>query len=112
YTTLLRSLRLEVVADGEVAEHLEERGVTGGLAHLVDVRCAHALLRGGQPGRRRLALPQEVRLERHHTRGNQEERRVLSDQAGRGHDFVPTLLEEAQEAAGDLCRLHGGHPLR
>ena len=35
---------LEVVAEGEVAGHLEEGVVAGGDAHLLDVEGAHALL--------------------------------------------------------------------
>src|SRR5205085_7726335 len=45
---------LEVVAEGEVAAHLEERAVPGGLADLLDVRRAHALLDAGGARRGRL----------------------------------------------------------
>ena len=97
---------LEVVPEREVAQHLEERAVPGGLADLVDVGRPHALLRAGGPLERRLALAQEVGLERHHPGVHQQQRGVLGDQAGRGHHGVPALLEEAKETAGDLCRLH------
>ena len=46
-------LFLEVVAEGEVAEHLEEGAVAGGLADLVDVERTHALLVGGHAALRR-----------------------------------------------------------
>ena len=60
---------LEVVAEGEVAAHLEERAVPGGLADLFDVRRAHALLHAGGARDGRLDLTEEVRLEGHHARG-------------------------------------------
>ena len=68
----LGRLLLEVVADREVAEHLEEREVPGGHAHVLDVGGAEHLLAGGQPPRRRLLLAAEVRLEGLHAgRGEQ-----------------------------------------
>ncbi len=108
-----KGLLLEVVAEGEVAEHLEEAGVPRGLADLVDVEGAHDLLGAGRAGVGRLLLAEEVGLEGHHARVDQQQRRILGDKAGRGDDGVSALLEEAQEAAGDLCRLHlSGRPLR
>ena len=105
-------LLLEVVAEREVAEHLEERAVPGGLADLLDVRRPHALLAaGGAPERRRL-LAEEIRLERLHAGVDQQQRGVVGDQAGRGDHGVPALLEVAKETADDLCRLHHGHPSR
>ena len=46
---------LEVVADREVAEHLEEGEVARGVADLVDVGRAEALLAAGHAPRRRVA---------------------------------------------------------
>ena len=51
-------LLLEVVAEGEVAVHLEERRVPRGLADLLDVEGAHALLHAGRPRPRRGLLGQ------------------------------------------------------
>src|SRR5690606_29313657 len=51
---------LEVVAEREVARHLEERVVPGGLADLVDVAGTHALLHAGRARVRRRGLAQEV----------------------------------------------------
>ena len=98
---------LEVVAEGEVAGHLEERVVPGGLADLVDVQGAHALLDRGGPrvGRRRLA--QEVRLELHHARVDEQQVGVVEDQRGAGHAGVPGAGEVVGEAADDLVGLHG-----
>ena len=63
---------LEVVADREVAEHLEEGEVPRGQADVLDVGGAEALLARGQPLRRRLLLAPEVRLERLHARGREQ----------------------------------------
>ena len=97
---------LEVVAERPVAQHLEERGVPGGLAHLFDVQRADALLHVRGPLVRRRPLAEQVRLERLHARDDEEHRGVVGDQGGRRHDGVPLLLEVRKEAAGDLGRLH------
>ncbi len=97
---------LEVVAEGEVAAHLEERAVAGGLADLFDVGGAHALLHAGGAGEGRLDLAQEVGLEGHHAGRDEQQSRVVRDERRRRDDGVPALLEEAQPAAADLGRLH------
>ncbi len=97
---------LEVVAEGEVAAHLEERAVPGGLADLFDVRRAHALLDAGGTGEGRLDLTQEVGLEGHHAGRDEEQSRVVRDERRRRDDGVTALLEEAQPAAANLSRLH------
>ena len=73
---------LEVVAEGEVAAHLEERAVTGGLADLFDVEGPHALLHAHGPVVRRHLLTQEVGLEGHHA-GIDEEQVGVVEQQGR-----------------------------
>lgn len=97
---------LEVVAEGEVAAHLEEGAVPRGLADLFDVRRAHALLHAGGALERRLDLTQEVGLEGHHAGRDEEQSRVVRDERRRRDDGVPALLEEAQPAATNLGRLH------
>ena len=52
----LDRVALEVVAEGEVAQHLEEREVRG-VADLLDVGGAEALLHGGEAARGRLLEP-------------------------------------------------------
>ena len=99
-------LLLEVVAEREVPQHLEERAVPGGLADFLDVRGAHALLRAGGPVERRRRLAQEVRLERLHARVHQQQRGVVGDQRRGRDNRVPALGEVGKETAGDLCRLH------
>lgn len=97
---------LEVVTEGEVAAHLEEGAVPGGLPDLLDVQGAHALLDAGGARELRLDLAQEVRLEGHHAGIDQQQGGVVGDQGRRRNDGVAALLEEAQPAAADLCRLH------
>ena len=63
----------EVVAEGEVAQHLEERAMTGGFTDLVDVQGTHALLVGGHTRVRGGLLTHQIRDERDHT-GNGEQR--------------------------------------
>src|SRR4029077_13354224 len=99
-------LVLEIVTEREVAQHLEERRVPGGLAHLLDVRRADTLLRRGRPPERRGLLAEEVRLERLHAPVHQQQGRGIGKEGGRGNDGVPLLLEISQETADDLGRLH------
>ena len=67
---------LEVVADREVAEHLEERQVARGRADVLDVGGAEALLARRQARRGRLLEAEEVGLERVHPGGREQHRRV------------------------------------
>ena len=98
---------LEVVAEREVAVHLEERAVPRGLADLLDVTGAHALLHAGRPVPRRGLLTQEVGLEGHHAGVDEQQVRVVVDQRRGGDDGVAVLLEERQPAAPDLSGFHG-----
>ncbi len=99
-------LLLEVVAEGEVAVHLEERAVTGGLADLLDIERANALLHARGARERRRNHPGEVRDERNHARDREQERRVVADERGRGHDRVVALSEEGQPTALNFSGLH------
>jgi hypothetical protein len=65
-------LALEVVAEAEVAQHLEERVVVGRAADVVDVAGAQALLAGGRPGELELAAAEEVVLELVHPGGREQ----------------------------------------
>src|SRR5882762_5295047 len=93
---------LAVIADREVAEHLEERLVVTVLPHLVDVRGPEDLLHRDDPLGRRLLLPGEVRHERLHAGAREEDRRVvLQDERPAGHARVPLLLKEGDESLAD-----------
>ena len=98
---------LEVVAEREVAGHLEEGVVAGGDAHLLDVEGAHALLDGGGGGELRGLVAQEVRLEGDHARVDEQQVRVVEDQRGAGDLGVPRVHEMVDETLPDLMGLHG-----
>jgi hypothetical protein len=75
-------LRLEVVVEAPVAEHLEEGHVAGGVADLLDIGRAEAFLHVGEArGGRRFAA-EEVRLEGLHPGGREQHRGVVH----RGHE--------------------------
>ncbi len=75
-------LFLEVVAEGEVPEHLEEGEVAGGGAHDVDVDRSTDLLHGGSAWVRGDLLTEHVGLERHHAGVCEKEGGVDRDQRG------------------------------
>ena len=100
---------LEVVAEREVAEHLEEGGVPLGRAHVVEVVVlaarAHHLLRGRR-ARRRWLLAEEVVPERLHP-GDREQRRGVvrrRDQRARRQPQVALRLEVGEKALAQLGR--------
>ena len=70
-------LGLEVGADREVAEHLEEREVAQGAADVVDVGRAKALLAARQHRRGRLVAAEEVGLQRLHAGGREQHRAIV-----------------------------------
>ena len=98
---------LEIVAEREVAEHLEERVMAGRVAHVVEVVVlapgAHALLRGDGAVVVAVLLAGEDVLELHHAGIREHQRRVVARNERRGgHDLVAELLEVAEECAADL----------
>ena len=62
-------LALEIVAEAEVAQHLEEGMVVGRAADVVDVAGPQTLLAGRRPGEIQLAAAEEVVLELVHPGG-------------------------------------------
>ena len=70
-------LPLEVVAEREVAEHLEEREMPGGRPDDVDVRGAEGLLAGSDSRVWRALLAEEVGLQRMHARNREQHRGVM-----------------------------------
>ena len=112
-------LALEVVAKGEVAQHLEEGVVAGRRADLLQVVVlaadAHALLAAGRADVGPLLQAQEGVLEGHHARVDEEQRVIAVGHHGRaGHEGVSLLLEEVKKSLADLRRsgwsgdLHAG----
>src|ERR1039458_6302919 len=108
-------LGLEVVAEGKIAEHLEERVMARGVADLLEVVVlsagAHALLARGRAaiavGRR--LVTEEYLLELHHPRvGEQQGGIVAGNERRTGPDDVVLAREVVEEAAADLGGLHAG----
>src|SRR5262245_38877203 len=107
---------LEIVAEREVAEHLEKREVTRGEADVVEVVMlaagAHALLRGGGADIVALLDAGEDVLELHHAGVGEHQRRIVArHQRARRHDGVIVPFEERKEARPDIvdARRHGLH---
>ena len=97
---------LEVVAEGEVAAHLEEGAVPGGLADFLDVAGADALLHAGGPRVGGFLTRGQVRDERHHAGHGEQQGRVAGDQGGGGNRGVALADKKVDPALGDLLRLH------
>jgi hypothetical protein len=103
---------LEVVAEREVAEHLEQGVVTVGEADVVEVVVfaagAHAALDadGALVGAR--VATEEGVLELDHARVGEQQGRVVGGHQRRGrHDGVAARGEEVEEAAADLVGAGG-----
>ena len=107
---------LEVVAEREVAQHLEEGVVARGVADIVEVvvlaPCTHALLRGGGaavgPG---LGAGEDV-LELHHAGIGEHQRRVVArHERARVHDLVLVRGEIVQKLRADFVDARHGAAL-
>src|SRR5439155_18892742 len=97
---------LEVLAEREVAEHLEERQVGAVEADLVAVVRPGALLYGREQRCRRLLAAEEKRHQRLHPCRRQQRRAVVGtrDERRRGPKRVALRLEEGAEARAELAR--------
>ncbi|EGO96301.1 hypothetical protein APM_0875 [Acidiphilium sp. PM] len=103
---------LEIVAEGEVAEHLEEGVVPGGVADIVEIVVlaagADAFLRGGGADIGPVLVAGEDVLERHHAGIDEHQRRVVARHQGcGGHHLVAVAGEEVEEGGADVVA--GGH---
>ena len=99
----LGGLGLEVIAEGEVAQHLKEGQVTGGEADIFDVVGADALLAGGDTGGGGSLLTGEVGLQGSHTGGNEQQGLVVFRHQGEAGQTQMLLgLEEGKIAVADL----------
>src|SRR5690606_11688848 len=111
FTGVVDGVALEIVAEAEVAQHLEEGVVTRRVADVFQVvvlaASAHALLAGGGAGVGALFQAEEAVLELIHAGvGEQQGRVVRRNQRTGGHTGVPLLFEEAQEGFTDFCAFH------
>ena len=98
---------LEVVAEREVAEHLEEGVVARGVADIVEVVVlaagAHAFLRGDGALVGALLEAGEDVLELHHAGVGEHQRRVVArHERRRRHDLVAGLGEVVEKARPDV----------
>ena len=90
-------LFLEVILEGEVAQHLEEGAVAGGDAHALDVRGADALLAGGHAMTGRLLLSEEPLLHRCHAAVDEQQAGVvLRDEREAVQTQVALALKEGK----------------
>ena len=108
---------LEIVAEREVAEHLEEGMVSQRRADVLEVVVLaahpHALLRRRRPRvGARLAAEEQV-LELVHPRVGEEQRGiVVGDERRTGDDGVTVRREVVEERPANLVRMHRGHGTR
>ena len=95
---------LEVVAEAEVAEHLEERVMARGVADVLEIVVlaarAHAALRGRRAHVGPLLLPQENVLELDHPRVREEQRGSLPGTSGLDATIVWPL---PRNTSGTCC---------
>ena len=88
---------LEVILEGEVAQHLKEGAMAGGDAHTLDIRGADALLAGGHTMAGRLLLRQEPLLHGSHAAVDQQQAGVVLRHQGEAvQTQVALALKEAQ----------------
>ena len=89
---------LEVVPEGEVAQHLKVGAVAGGVADVLNVAGADALLAGGHPAAGGLLLPGEPGLHGGHARVDQQQAGVvLGDQREAGQAQMALALKKAEK---------------
>ena len=107
---------LEVIAEGEVAQHLKESAVAVGVADVVDIAGADALLAGADTAAGGLLLALEPGLHGGHAGVDEEQGLVvLGDQGEAGQAQVAVLpLEVAEEHLPQLVETvvgmgHGGY---
>ena len=107
-------LVLEIVAEAEIAQHLEERVVPRRIAHIVQVVVlaagANAFLRAGGAVVVARLDPGEQVLELHHAGIGEHQRGVVArDQRAAVHDPVAVPFEIAKESRADVIQTgHGG----
>ncbi len=108
---VVNRVALEIIAEAEIAEHLEEGVVTRGVADVFQVVVlaagTYALLAGGGTGIGALLQAEEAVLELVHAGvGEQQGRVVRRNQRTGGHASVALLFEEAEEGFTDFCAFH------
>ena len=112
---MLDRQRLEVIAEREIAQHLEEGVVAGGVADIVQVVVLaarpHAFLGGGRARVWPLFCPGEHVLELDHAAVGEQQRRVVArHQRRRRHGGMAVAGEEIEEGGADVVA--AGHDRR
>ena len=102
---------LEIVAKGEVPQHLEEGVMPGRVANLFEIVVLStgpdAFLAGGRAAIVALLQPEEDPLELIHPRVGEQQRRIVRrQQRRRGHLSVPVASEKIEEETADLRGFH------
>src|SRR5579871_377516 len=97
----------EIVAEGEIPQHLEEgvmaRGVTHAVQIVVLAAGAYAFLRRRRARNGPLLLAREDVLELHHARIGEEQGRIVARHQGRRrHDLMVMAAEKFQESGADV----------
>src|SRR5215831_724304 len=108
---------LEVIAEREITQHFEERVMTRGVAHVLQVIVfaagAHAALTGSGAHVIALVAAEETVLELHHAGVGEQQRRVIArDETGRRDHGVATLAEKFEKGTADIRRAHERRFLR
>ena len=102
---------LEVIAEREIAEHLEEGVMPGGVADILEVVMlaagADAFLRRGGAAVGALLRAGEDVLELHHPRIGEEQGRIVARHERRGwHHLMAILREIVEEDGADIVGQH------
>ncbi len=105
---------LEIIAEREIAEHLEESVVPRGVADILEIVVlaagAHAFLRRGGAAVGALLEAGEDVLELHHAGVGEEQRRVVARHERRGRqNLVAVPGEIGEERGADVVRQHGAY---
>ena len=108
----LDGVGFEVIAEGEIAQHFEERVMAAGVADVFEIVVlaagAHAFLGGGGAGIVALFEAQEDVLELVHAGVGEQQRGVVGgDQRRAAHDAVAARGEEVEKALSDFVTCHG-----
>ena len=89
---------LEIIAEGEVTQHLKIGAMTGSLADILDITGTDTLLAGAHPSSGRLHLALKIGLHRRHAGVDQQKRRIiLGNQRKAGQAQMLLALKEAQK---------------
>ena len=101
-------LALEVVAEAEVPQHLEEGLVERRPADVLDVAGAQAFLAGRRPREAGIAQPHELPLELVHPGGREQHRRIVGHQDVAGAADAALGGEEVEERFAKFVCFHDG----